>query len=239
MRPARIIFADIDQDYREKIETILSAEGMEVVAVPDGLSVLIQFREWPADLVIVNYKLPALSGVEICRRIKRVTNRAVIILVEQDAERQMEEGFAAGADDCIEKWVQISELLWRVKKLINSRSTSRSANSYELVYNNFVLDTRSRRVVFNGRTIEITPLEYRLLRFLITHQGKVVSKENIFANVWGCNPQNLKEPMYQNLIEAVICRLRKKIEFDPTHTRYLHTIWGIGYQFGEMYREDY
>lgn len=239
MRPARIILADIDQEYQSKIETILTAEGMEVVAVPDGLSVLIQFREWPADLVILNYRLPALSGVEICRRIKRVTKRAVILLVEQDVEREMEEGFAAGADDCIEKWVQISELLWRIKKLINTRPASRNAESCELVYNNFVLDTKSRRVVFNGRTIEITPLEYRLLRYLITHQGKVVSKENIITNVWGYNPKNLKEPMYQNLIEAAICRLRKKIEFDPTHARYLHTIWGIGYQFGEMYRDDF
>ena len=200
----------------------LSAAGFAVDHATDGERGLDLGLSEPYDVIIVDLMLPKRDGLSLIERLRREKIKTpVIILSAKDSVDDRVKGLEIGSDDYLTKPFAFSELLARVQALM--RRASGTIESTRLTVGDLSLDLVTREVARNGQRIELQPLEYALLAYLMRNAGKVVSKTMIMEHVWHYNfdPQT-------NVVEARICRLRDKIDkgFDP---KLLHTVRGVGY----------
>jgi DNA-binding response OmpR family regulator len=229
MRSPNILVADDDPETRELIRLILKDAGMKVVLGENGSQLLELWRANPIDLIILDVMMPVMDGFEACERIRRVSDVPIVFLTAKGQEGDVVNGFEIGADDYIVKPFRPGELIARVRAILNRLERLREDAGRRLQFEKLILDLDARRVVARGKTIEVTPLEFQLLQYLMQNVGIVMSKENLLQNVWGY----AETAGDLNLIEAAIRRLRRKLELDPSQPEYIHTVWGAGYRFGE------
>jgi DNA-binding response OmpR family regulator len=229
MRSPTILVADDNPDTRELINLVLQDTGMEVMFTENGSELLDRWRSNQVDLIILDVMMPVMDGFEACRRIRRVSDIPIIFLTAKDQESEVVNGFEIGADDYIVKPFRPAEFVARVQAILNRVERQRATDGRRLFFDNLVLDLDARKVLARGKTIEVTPLEFQLLQYLMQNIGVVISKENLLQNVWGY----AEAAGDMNLIEAAIRRLRRKLELDPSDPEYIHTVWGAGYRFGE------
>lgn len=229
MRAPAILVADDNPETRELIGLVLKDARMEVIFAENGSELLVRWRSNQVDLIILDVMMPVMDGFEACRRIRRVSDIPIIFLTARDQEREVVNGFEIGADDYIVKPFRPAEFVARIQAILSRLERQRADSGRRLFFDNLVLDLDARKVVARGKTIEVTPLEFQLLQYLMQNIGVVISKENLLQNVWGY----AKAAGDMNLIEAAIRRLRRKLELDPSEPEYIHTVWGAGYRFGE------
>lgn len=229
MRAPAILVADDNPETRELIGLVLKDAGMEVIFAENGSELLVRWRSNQVDLIILDVMMPVMDGFEACRRIRRVSDIPIIFLTARDQEREVVNGFEIGADDYIVKPFRPAEFVARIQAILNRLERQRADSGRRLFFDNLVLDLDARKVVARGKTIEVTPLEFQLLQYLMQNIGVVISKENLLQNVWGY----AEAAGDMNLIEAAIRRLRRKLELDPSEPEFIHTVWGAGYRFGE------
>jgi len=229
MRSPNILVADDDPETRELIRLILKDAGMKVVLGENGSQLLELWRANPIDLIILDVMMPVMDGFEACERIRRVSDVPIVFLTAKGQEGDVVSGFEIGADDYIVKPFRPGELIARVRAILNRLERLREDVGRRLQFEKLILDLDARRVVARGKTIEVTPLEFQLLQYLMQNVGIVMSKENLLQNVWGY----AEAAGDLNLIEAAVRRLRRKLELDPSQPEYIHTVWGAGYRFGE------
>lgn len=229
MRSPTILVADDNPDTRELIGLVLQDTGMEVIFTENGSELLDRWRSNQVDLIILDVMMPVMDGFEACRRIRRVSDIPIIFLTAKDQEHEVVNGFEIGADDYIVKPFRPAEFIARIQAILSRVERQRATNGRRLLFDNLVLDLDARKVVARGKTIEVTPLEFQLMQYLMQNIGVVISKENLLQNVWGY----AEAAGDMNLIEAAIRRLRRKLELDPSEPEYIHTVWGAGYRFGE------
>lgn len=229
MRAPAILVADDNPETRELIGLVLKDAGMEVIFAENGSELLVRWRSNQVDLIILDVMMPVMDGFEACRRIRRVSDIPIIFLTARDQEREVVNGFEIGADDYIVKPFRPAEFVARIQAILSRLERQRADSGRRLFFDNLVLDLDARKVVARGKTIEVTPLEFQLLQYLMQNIGVVISKENLLQNVWGY----AEAAGDMNLIEAAIRRLRRKLELDPSEPEYIHTVWGAGYRFGE------
>ena len=229
MRSPNILVADDDPETRELIRLILKDAGMKVVLGENGSQLLELWRANPIDLIILDVMMPVMDGFEACERIRRVSDVPIVFLTAKGQEGDVVNGFEIGADDYIVKPFRPGELIARVRAILNRLERLREDVGRRLQFEKLILDLDARRVVARGKTIEVTPLEFQLLQYLMQNVGIVMSKKNLLQNVWGY----AEAAGDLNLIEAAVRRLRRKLELDPSQPEYIHTVWGAGYRFGE------
>lgn len=229
MRAPAILVADDNPETRELIGLVLKDARMEVIFAENGSELLVRWRSNQVDLIILDVMMPVMDGFEACRRIRRASDIPIIFLTARDQEREVVNGFEIGADDYIVKPFRPAEFVARIQAILNRLERQRADSGRRLFFDNLVLDLDARKVVARGKTIEVTPLEFQLLQYLMQNIGVVISKENLLQNVWGY----AEAAGDMNLIEAAIRRLRRKLELDPSEPEYIHTVWGAGYRFGE------
>jgi len=223
----RILFADDDADTRKVVGGILHKAGLNPVFAENGSRALKLWQDNSFDLIILDYMMPVMDGVETCRRIRQVSDVPIILLTARGSEQDALAGFKAGADDYIVKPFRAAELVARIHAILNRTMRQRMYLENPLAFANLVLDSDARQVTFRGENIQLSPLEFRLLQYLMVHAGTTVSKQDLLYDVWGfCDLAG-----EINLIEAAIKRLRKKIEPDPSKPKYIRTVWGTGYRF--------
>jgi DNA-binding response OmpR family regulator len=224
-----ILFADDDADIKELVGLILQKEGMSVVFADNGLKAIDTWRKNTFDLIVLDIMMPVMDGLEACRRIRRVSDIPIIMLTSLGQEQDVVMGFEVGADDYIIKPFRPRELIARIQAVHNRFSKLNEIERRRLAFKNLVLDLDARQVIFWGRNIEVTRLEFQLLQYLIQNAGIVISKDDLLQNVWGYD-RSIEDT---NLIEAAIRRLRKKLETDPSRPRFIQTVWGTGYRLGD------
>jgi DNA-binding response OmpR family regulator len=232
MRQSRILFADDDKDIQTIVSLIIRNTGMDIISASNGEQALEKWRSHPLDLIILDIMMPVLDGLETCRRIRRLSDIPIILLTAKSQEQEIVEGFTAGADDYIVKPFRPNEFVARVKAVLWRGKHRELSKQQYLAFDNLTLELGSRKVVFQGKTIEVTPLEFQLLLYLMRHSGIVLSKEDLLRNVWGYTKSMDNSTLDLNLIEAAIRRLRKKLEVNPSRPRFIKTVWGAGYRFG-------
>jgi DNA-binding response OmpR family regulator len=203
------------------IELELSAEGYQISVAHDGIAGLTLARESNPDLAILDWMLPGLTGLELCRRLRATGNKIpVILLTAKDEVSDRVAGLDAGADDYVVKPFSIEELLARIRAHL--RRTN-EPNSDLLQFEDLSLN-RSTREVFRGqRSIELTAKEFDLLEYLLNHPRQVLTRDQILEKVWGYDFMG-----DSNIIEVYIRYLRLKLE-ENTEKRLIHTIRGVGY----------
>jgi two-component system KDP operon response regulator KdpE len=221
---ATILVVDDEPQIRRVLRATLSSRGYVIVDAKTGEEGIELVRKDKPDLVLLDVNMPGMGGLAACREMRRGSNAPIIMLTVRNAERDKVAALDAGADDYVVKPFGIEELLARVRAALRRHGTSETLAPFET--KDFSIDFESRSVRARGEHVHLTPKEYEVLKQLIANQGKPLTHRRLLQAVWG--PDYGEET--ENL-RVVINQLRKKIESDPAHPKYILTEPWVGYRF--------
>ena len=225
-----ILIIDAEPQIRRVLKTTLIAEGYEVWVALSGTEALELIRSEAFDLVLLGINLPDLRGTAMCREIRKaIAGVIIVVLSSHNSEKEKLAAFDAGADDYITKPFVIEELLARLRAHLRGRRASESAPSDRFETDDLVIDFTDRTITRQGNQVaklRLSPKQWQLLRYLASHRGKPLSHRSLLQAVWG--PDYGEETM---LLQALIARLRKKIEADPAQPKHIATVPWFGYRF--------
>lgn len=227
-RVKRVLIVEDDKDIVELVRYNLEKEGYQVAAAGDGLSALAQVKKAAPDLLILDLMLPKLSGLEVCREIRRDTalNRLpILMLTARGDEADRVVGLEMGADDYVTKPFSPRELVARVKALLR-RTEPAGEMEKPLEIGPLLIDPAAYRVLRDGVPVTLSTLEFRLLYYLARRPNRVYSRDQLLDAVWGA--ERFVTP---RSVDVYIRRLREKIEADAEQPEYLKTVRGAGYLF--------
>ena len=224
----RILVVDDEPQLTRVLRTGLKSRGYDVRAAADGLAGFEAFNDWHPDLVITDLAMPNVDGLELCRRLRAVSQVPIIVLSAKGEEKTKVEALDLGADDYVTKPFGIDELLARVRASLRRAATVVNSEHEPAVLNagDFHIDLETRKVLVADREVHLTPKEFDLLVYFVKHSGKVLTHRTLLAAIWGGN--YLEQNEY---LRVFVGNLRKKLEPDPTTPRYILTEPWIGYRF--------
>ena len=224
----RILVVDDEPQLRRVLRTGLTSRNYDVRAASDGLTALDTFNDWHPDLVITDLAMPNMDGLELCRRLRAISQVPIIVLSAKGEEQTKVEALDIGADDFVSKPFGIDELLARVRASLRRAATpvTNGVVLNVLEAGDFRIDLESRHVTVSGREIHLTPKEFDLLTYLMKHAGKVLTHRTLLSALWGGNYVEQNE-----YLRVFVGNLRKKIEMDAAHPRYVLTEPWVGYRF--------
>jgi two-component system, OmpR family, phosphate regulon response regulator PhoB len=206
MRP-KILLVEDDANLVELIRYNLDKEGFDVVSTPDGEEALVLAEEERPDVVVLDWMIANLSGIEVCRRLRRAPETAslpIIMLTARAEEGDRVRGLETGADDYVTKPFSPRELVARVRALLRRLRPALSGGHLE--YGGLIMDTSAHKVTRDGASVQLGPTEFRLLRHFLEHPGRVFSREQLLDAVWGRDVY-----VEQRTVDVHIRRLRKAI----------------------------
>lgn len=223
-----IVAADDDPQLLRLVTRNLQLDGYEVVAAGDGQQALGRIEEKLPDLVILDVMMPKLDGFAVCERVREFSAVPIIIVTARGQDQDKIRGLDLGADDYLTKPFSVDELLARVRAVLRRSQLSAQQNATGLrtsmTIADLTIDFAQHRVTSADREVELTPVEYRMLAYLAQNAGRVVTQDLLLEHVWG--EEYAGE---SHLLQVNVNRLRRKIERDPAHPRYLLTKMGVGY----------
>ncbi|XOJ01583.1 response regulator transcription factor [Paenibacillus polymyxa] len=227
---SRILVVEDDQEIRDLLRMSLVREGYEVTTAKDGEQGIELVNE-SLDLVILDIMMPGINGLEACIRIRERYNLPILFLTAKSGTLDKTEGLLAGGDDYLTKPFSVQELLARVIALLRRYTIYQDKKDYGetfLIGGRLKVSEQFNDVWKGSQKIELSDLEYGLLKLLMTRRNKIFSAQNIYESIW-------KEPYFYSSNNTVVVHIRKlrlKIEEDPAKPAYILTEWGRGYRFG-------
>jgi len=224
----RILVVDDDPPSVKMISFLLREEGYEVASADNGLAALEWIDRESPDLVILDVMMPNLDGFEVCRRIRQKQDVPIIFLSAKGETADKVTGLELGGDDYLAKPFEPAELLARVKAVTRRAEALAGEDTQSLLtVGDLTLDPLNNQAIFaDGRTMNLTPIEFRLLHCLMRNAGRILSHDLLMSTVWGYDYEG-----YSNQIAVYVRRLRMKIEEDSDHPKLLTTARGLGYKF--------
>jgi two-component system phosphate regulon response regulator PhoB len=227
---ARILIVEDEAPLTELLRYNLAAEGYDVETVMRGDEAEIRLKETPPDLIVLDWMLPGMSGIELCRRLRTRTETErlpIIMLTARGEESERVRGLATGADDYIVKPFSVPELLARIRALLRRARPERVAAMLEA--GDILLDREKKRVARQGREVHLGPTEFKLLEFLMQSPGRVFSRGQLLDGVWGRDVY-----IDERTVDVHVGRLRRALNRgrapDP-----IRTVRGSGYSFDERF----
>jgi len=226
--PHSILVVDDEKLIVKGIKFSLEQDGMTVDAAYDGEEALELVRANNYDLVILDVMLPKIDGTSVCQQIREFSPVPVVMVTAKDGDMDKIMGLEFGADDYITKPFNILELKARIKAILRRSILGRPAPAdvSSLTLRDISLDTQSRRVIVRGAEIYLTAKEYDLLEFFMSNVGRVYTREQLLAQLWGS--ENAGD---ERTVDVHVRRLREKIEENPSDPKYICTKWRVGYYF--------
>ena len=227
----RILIAEDEDAIRDFIVINLKRAGYDVVDVPDGEQALQVFEQSGGDfdVVVLDIMMPGIDGFGVCEKIRAASNTiGIIMLSAKSQEMDKVRGLMTGADDYITKPFSPSELVARVDAIYRRVSLAKDVaqQNGEIVSGPFVLNSKSRTLTKNGKTVDLTQVEFQILEFFMRNPNTALERSAILDEVWGSNYFGDVK-----IVDVNIRRLRMKIEEEPSNPRYLQTVWGFGYKW--------
>jgi two-component system KDP operon response regulator KdpE len=220
---SRILVVDDESQITRVLRTTLSLNGYDVRTAADGESALEVFGDWKPDLVVTDLNMPGMTGIELCKALRKKTDVPVIVLSVRGEEKTKIEALDSGADDYVTKPFSSAELLARIRSNLRRAPAPAEMKIFEM--GDFFIDLEARIVRVKKKEIHLTPKEYELLTFMAKKPGKVLSHRELLAAVWGGD--SVHQPEY---LRVFVNQLRNKIE--PSDSpRYILTEPWIGYRF--------
>lgn len=220
-----ILVVDDEPQLTRVLRRSLIAKGYDVRIAGDGEFALQTFRDWPPALVITDLAMPNMGGLELCRKLRAISQIPIIVLSVRGEEATKVEALDAGADDYITKPFGMDELLARIRATLR-RKPAADSQSQILEAGEFRVDLEAHTTTQAGQELHLTPKEFDLMAHFIRNAGKVLTHRALLAAVWGGD--YTEQPEY---LRVFIGQLRKKIEPDPATPRYILTEPWIGYRF--------
>ena len=226
MSSARILIVDDDPQIRRVMRTTLIAQGYEAADAKSGEEAIEKFRENKYDLILLDMIMGGMDGIETCREIRSGSDVAIVMLTVRDAEKDKIAALDAGADDYVTKPFSAPELMARVRAALRRLPNGPENGPQVIKAGDFEIDLQTRRVHAHGKEIRLTPKEFELLRYLVSHPNIPVPHMKLLQVVWG--PDYGEEVEY---LRVFINQLRKKIELDSSNPQFLLTEPWVGYRF--------
>jgi DNA-binding response OmpR family regulator len=223
-----ILLVDDEDAVQKLLAYPLEREGYRVLQARDGEEALARFRSEDVDLVVLDVMIPKLDGLEVCKRLRAESAVPIIMLTARDDELDKVLGLELGADDYITKPFSIREFRSRVRALLRRAATPRHGGPEEevIAVDGLKIDLGRRTVEIRDRPVQLTYVEFELLRTLAAHPGRVYSRRMLLEALWG--GADYREP---RTIDVHVRHLREKLELDPREPEYIFTVRGVGYRF--------
>jgi len=228
MSAGKILVIDDEPQIRRVVRVILAGENYEIVEARSGDAALLRFREFLPDLVLLDLNMPGMSGLETCRAIRETSDVPIIVLTVRHEEEQKVAMLDAGADDYVTKPFGKQELLARIRAALRRSPGSPTGGPRTFVSGDLEIDFESRKIRSGKKAVRLTPKEFDLLRYLVSHAGKPVPHRELLQAVWG--PDYGDQTDY---LRVFITHLRKKIEVNAAKPKYILTEPWVGYRFAE------
>ena len=222
----RVLLVDDERDILDPVGYALEQEGFEVRSVEDGALALEIARGEPFDVIVLDIVLPGMSGIEVCRTLRREGDVPIVMLTARDAEVDRVLGLELGADDYVTKPFSTAELISRIRAILRRRELDRQSRpGAELRVGGIVLDLARHVVTVDGRHVNLTPSEFRLLLLFAEEPERPFTRQQIMEHLW-------QTPYVGDTraCDAHISNLRRKIERDPTHPERIVTVREVGYK---------
>jgi DNA-binding response OmpR family regulator len=221
-----ILLVDDEDAVQKLLAYPLERDGFRVVQARDGEEALARFAEERVDLVVLDLMLPKLDGLEVCKRLRSSSSVPIIMLTARDDELDKVLGLELGADDYITKPFSIREFRSRVRALLRRAAIPATVEEETLERDGLRIDLGRRDVEVAGRTVQLTYVEFELLRTLASSPGRVFTREMLLQALWGGS--DYREP---RTIDVHVRHLREKLEDDPSEPDFILTVRGVGYRF--------
>ncbi len=223
-----VLLVDDEPIIRETVAEALEADGLRVVTAADGREALERIRADQPDLVLLDLMLPGISGMEVCRIVRRESSVPIIMLTARDSELDKVLGLELGADDYVTKPFSLRELLARVKAMLRRRERPDAALVEQFSLGGARIDLAAFTVGRGGAVHTLSPKEAGMLRLLRQRAGRAVARAEFLREVWGGSPF-----VGDRTIDTHMLNLRQKVEVDPKAPRFLLTVHGVGYRLVE------
>ena len=230
MNKPNILVVEDDAPVRNLITTTLKAHDYKYITAKNGASAILEASSHNPDIVLLDLGLPDMDGVEIIKKIRTWSNMPIIVISARSEDTDKIEALDAGADDYLTKPFDMDELIARIVSLIRryTRFNQQAGTMQKLNFDGLQIDLENRSVTTGNGTFELPPKEFDLLLYCVKNQGRILTKQQIYEEVWG------EEYFYDDSnIMAIISRLRKKLEVNPSSPKYIQTVKGIGYRFNK------
>ncbi|MET8328235.1 response regulator [Streptomyces sp. NPDC005181] len=223
----RVLVVEDDPQLVRALVINMQARAYEVDTAPDGTTALGLAAERRPDVILLDLGLPDMDGVEVIRDVRRWARFPIIVLSARRGSQEMIVALDAGADDYITKPFSMDELLARLRAAVRRTGSAPHLGEREAVTTaDFTVDLVARKAVRGDRDVRLTPTEWHLLEFLISNPGRLITQRQLLEEVWGLTYSNKT-----NYLRVYMAQLRRKLESDPSHPRYLITEPGMGYRF--------
>ena len=232
---SRILLVDDETAIQRAVGPLLRARGYDVEVAGTGMDALAMFEARTPDLIVLDLGLPDLEGTEVCRRIRAKSSVPIIVLSARTAEADKVNALDLGADDYVTKPFGAEELVARIRVALRRVATPEAADTGIFRVGTLTIDYGRRRLHRDDTEIRLTPKEFELLSLLARNHDRVLTHRTILKAVWGPNAVEQPEHLW-----TLVAQLRKKIEPDPTHPKYLLSEPWVGYRFvadGRLIRE--
>ncbi|KYH32107.1 response regulator transcription factor [Neomoorella mulderi] len=228
MDKKKILIIEDEEKIATMIQQYLLKEQFAVLIAADGVMGLKKARQEKPDLIILDLMLPGLSGLDVCREIRKESQVPIIMLTAKAEEIDKLLGLELGADDYITKPFSLAELAARIRAVLRRSGGQEQPKNTVQTRGDLTIDFSGLQVYKKGQPLNLTPTEFNLLSVLFRHPGRVYSRLQLLDAALGEAYQG-----YERSIDTHISNLRRKIEDDPANPRYILTVYGVGYKFGE------
>ena len=228
---ANILICDDDRDIVAALKIYLSSEGYTIFEAYNGKQALEAVRQHDIQLILMDVMMPELDGIAATAALRQESNVPIILLTAKSEGSDKVLGLNMGADDYITKPFDPMEVIARVKSQLRRYTTlgGQARENDLLTVGGISMDDAAKQVTVDGEPVSLTPIEYNILKLLLSRPGQVFSSAQIYELVW--NDPSLGS---ENTVAVHIRHLREKIEIDPSNPRYLKGVWGLGYKMEKM-----
>ncbi len=223
---ARILVVDDEIEIVRALQRSLTAHGFEVFAAHSGEEALEAVAHYHPDVMVLDLGLPGISGLDVCKAVRAQSNLPIIVLSVKDTERDKVLALDLGADDYVSKPFGMNEVLARIRVALRHTAQVESGTEPIFTAGPLSVDFALRQVLLHGQEVKLTPNEYELLKVLIKNSGKIMTRQMLLSQVWGTG-----YGAESHYLHVYVGQLRRKIEPDPAHPRFILTISGVGYRF--------
>ena len=227
MNNKKVLIIGGDAGFLQVASLLFKKAGADIFTARDALEGISKLFLHRPDLTILDVTMPGMNGFEVCKRIRQISDTPIIMLTALNDEQEMLRGLEAGADDFLSKPFTPEILLARARAVLRrSEHLQSQTDTFNYSNGHFSIDIERQNVLIKGKRIKFTPVEFRLLTYLVRHAGKVLTFEQILANVWGNEYRG-----HLDYVHVYVSQLRNKIEENPKQPRYILTVYRVGYIF--------
>jgi DNA-binding response OmpR family regulator len=226
MMARTILVVDDEPTLRETLAEALEADGFRVITAADGREALACFREHRPELVVLDLMLPEMSGIEVCRILRRESGVPILMLTAKSSELDKVLGLELGADDYVTKPFSLRELTARIHSLLRRTEQPAAEGPATVALGDLTVDLAGHRLLRDGAPVALKPKVFELLAFLVRHPGQVFSREQLLEQVWGYDYAG-----ETRTVDVHVHWLRTAIEPEPSAPSLIQTVRGVGYVF--------